>query len=242
MIFGAPIYGGAKLDKPIHYDFTLHDALLSYDIPGGVQGIPDKFQRIINYRLDDENFDPDWRKTKRNYYQLNGAVWSYYLRSRLFRLFPPNEIGNLMYDIGINKLPSGLTGESQMERLENYLWLYLEEYLEGPEGFNTTTRQRNSEISDEHLPEGYWESLIVPMPEKLQHINFANEWLNFKLSGKNFHKETHYYYTPLNNEFALSIEFLPYCNRSATRAGKYINSMHEKTMQMIMNSIRLEFA
>jgi hypothetical protein len=235
MIFGPPVYGGAKLDQSIHYDFTLHEAVLSYDIPGGVLGIPDQLQRVINYRMEDEQFEPDWRRTKRNYYHLNAAVWNYYLRFPLYRLFPPDEIGNMMYDIGINKLPQGLQGKTTMGRLEDYIWKFLEEYLEGPEGINTKWREMHPGRDEEYLSRFY-----TPKPKNLEKIRLSNDWLYFSLWDRKRLDTTHYYYTPLNNNFALSVEFVPHCNRSASRAGKYINDMHEKTMQMIMNSIRLD--
>jgi hypothetical protein len=239
MIFGVPVYGGAKLDQAEHYEFTLHDSSLSYDIPAGAWGRPGEFKRVVNYRQYPEKIET-WI-TGRQFFRLTSAVWNYYYKFPLYRLFPVDEIGNFTYRISLDKLPSGLQGESSTDRLENYIWKFLEEYLEGPEGINTETRGRNSGISEKNLPEGYWESLIVPMPGKLQFINLTKEWRYFELAGKNFHKETHYFYTSLNDEFALSIEFQPYCNRSPkSRAGKYVNDMHEKTMQMIMNSIRLD--
>jgi hypothetical protein len=237
MIFGPPVYGGAKLDQSIHYDFTLHEAVLSYDIPGGVLGIPDQFQRVINYRMDDEQFESDWRRTKRNYYHLNAAVWNYYLRFPLYRLFPSDEIGNIMYNIGINKLPQGLQGKTPMDRLEDYIWKFLEEYLEGPEGINTKVIEE--EVQDGVSPV-YLPRLLLSKPDELTRVNLANMWINFTLLGNSFNPTVIYYFTPLNDEFALSIEFQPYCNKPLkTRAGKYINQMHEKTMKMIMNSIRL---
>jgi hypothetical protein len=234
-MFGVPVYGGVKLDQPEHYEFILHDVTLTYDIPAGAWGIPGQLKRVVNYRQHLDKIET-WR-IGREYFSLNSAVWNYYYKFLLYRLFPVDEIGNFTYRVGLDILPSNLVGESKMERLESYIWIFLEEYLEGPNGINTGWREMNPDAGEE-----YRSRLYTPKPEKLDRIKQANEWVYFSLWDRKSLSTTHYFFTPLNDEFGLSYEFTPRCNRSATRAGKYINSMHEKTMQMIMNSIRLEFA
>jgi hypothetical protein len=233
MIFGVPVYGGAKLDQAEHYEFTLHDSSLSYDIPAGAWGRPGEFKRVVNYRQYPEKIET-WI-TGRQFFRLTSAVWNYYYKFPLYRLFPADEIGNFTYRINLDKLPSSLEGESSMDRLESYIWKFLEDYLEGFEGINTKWREMHPDADEEYLSRFY-----TPKPKKLERIRYSNDWLYFSLWDRKRLDTTHYYYTPLNNNFALSVEFVPHCNRSASRAGKYINDMHEKTMQMIMNSIRLE--
>jgi hypothetical protein len=235
MIFGVPVYGGAKLDQAEHYEFTLHDSSLSYDIPAGAWGRPGEFKRVVNYRQYPEKIET-WI-TGRQFFRLTSAVWNYYYKFPLYRLFPVDEIGNFTYRISLDKLPSGLQGESSTDRLENYIWKFLEEYLEGPEGINTKVIEE--EVQDGVSPV-YLPRLLLSKPDKLTRVNLANMWINFTLHGNSFNPTVIYYFTPLNDEFALSIEFQPYCNKPLkTRAGKYINQMHEKTIKMIMNSIRL---
>lgn len=220
------------LDKLIRYEFILHDAILTYDVPDGSSGSDDEKRRVIKYRQKLEKFKTDGN-TGKDYYQINGAVWVYFKRHLLSRLFP-QEVRNLNYTVGINKLSLINDGSSGLNNLEGYIHSFLDNFLDGPNGINTQIREFNPGSSDEELS-----SIMAIKLEKLEQVNSKNKWIKFILRGYPSRKDTHYYFTPLNDDFALSIEFIPSNSCSHEKGRKIIDDRNNKTIQVIMNSIEI---
>lgn len=233
MIFGSPIYGGPLLDKLIHREFILHDAGLTYAVPDGAAGADSENKRIINYRQEFENFKRDGN-SGRDYYQIDGAVWVYFNKHLLHRFFP-QEVGSLSYTIGINRLLDANDCTISGDYLDRYVHSFIDDFLEGPNGINTQIRRANPDSDDEELL-----SILALKPEKIEKINSKNHCVNFTLRGYPSRKSTQYFFMALNDDFALSIEFVASNSGGKEKVRKIIDDRNDKAIRMIMNSIEIE--
>lgn len=227
--------GGPLLDQTYNIEFELHNVTLSYTVPGGMWGTQSAdIHQIINYRQEPGRFNEDFFGAK-NYLNLHAGLWEYYKDKILHKLFP-QQIGGLEYRLGIVKLSDTLPNQATSAALEKYAAEFVNTLLEGPEGLNTQTRADFSEDSAEELNEA-----LGKLSKSFNTVSLNNEWLNFSIyTGYPGRKNREYYIAPLNDQFALQLEFEATLQGNDPTLNKAVQEENRKAMDVILKSIHID--
>jgi hypothetical protein len=234
-MFYSRVRGGPCLDSPPKSEIKLHNATLSYLLPSGFQGLPENNHKIINYRTKQKRLKQDISGYE--FFYVDSACWEYFHSSILNRWFK-EPVGELTFQVKVHKYPNTINASTSQSCMAEYVQYFLHTYLEGEKGRNARIRKNYPYES-----EGELANILVDIPKKIDKVIVGNaEWLNFRVYDPPARIDyIDYYFTPLNDEFALSFEWAPTANHSRKRDRKEVGILNQKAIDLMKTSIELEF-
>lgn len=218
---------------PQHCEVQLHDTMLAYSIPGGAVGIPTTASRVVNYRQKLNHFEK--QRDSRSCLTIDAASWEFHRGTLVARWFPES-VGGFSFELKINQLTNDYPSREPLDKLRQYIQDYLNQFLEGPGGYNTRIRNARPGRSDALLTD-----ILLRMPNIKQTTLSNRKWLHFSLDHyPQRYGFTDFHFTSLNDDFALSLEMTPSVGGNKPADQEYVKKTNQQAMEMILSSVRLQ--